>query len=397
MRNLTLYFNLLLIFFPAFSLSYPLTGIYFQSRILGLPFLVWHLLKNKKGLPKDLIILCIPCFISISIPVLGLFADRTFGLIDIGYILSFLYLIFFAQSMSKNIELFIDYLKYFTIANIIYALLQIFLMNIGMDSLAMIHSNLPSQVEAGYTIPASTILPYIYRFSGLFNESSPLIFYLCSFFVFSLEIKITKPSKSISWIQLITLIMIAISDSKFAYVFLILLPFFKIAGLTKIKYFKELVNFLLLVLAIVYLFYNYSTIVDALASNLPAFSDRHTNVENSILSLSELGIFGKGFVSSTSGEVGLDAVSIVVGGYGGLFGVGLLISFLFWILASKVKYKENFLVVYILGLSSSGSFLISQYTLFFTMIYIVNKRHEKKYSAHPISYNNYDTKLMTTN
>ncbi|WP_118164102.1 hypothetical protein [Nostoc sphaeroides] len=234
MQKVFLYLNLALMFFPAFSLSYIFIGIYFQSRILGLPLLAFYIINKDIEIRKSLIFLIFPFLISIIVPILGLVSDRNFSLIDIGYILSFLYLILFAQSMYKNIKLFINFIKIFTVANLVYGIIQTFLANIGLNRLTMIHSNLPSQSISEYSIPPS-ILPYTYRFSGLFNESSPLIFYLCSSYVFLSQINSNKKSIFINVIQIITIIAIAISGSKFSYAFFIVVAVNKLISLLKLS------------------------------------------------------------------------------------------------------------------------------------------------------------------
>ena len=375
MKKILLYINFILIFFPAFSLSYPLTGIYFQSRILGLPFLCWYTFFQEREIRKDLLIFGIPLLISVIIPILGLLTDRNFSLIDIGYILTFFYLIMFAQAMGSHLNLFINFIILFTFANILYSLIQTILMNIGLDSIAMIHSNLPIKITSGYVLPPS-ILPYTYRFSGLFNESSPLMFYLCCSYIFLGEIDAKKPSIVTLIIQLLTLFTILVSGSKYSYAFLIIYVVIKVVSTIKDKNIKILLSTILLMIA-TYLFINYySIIVTSLSESLPAFDERKSNLENSLISLSELGLIGNGFLASSTGESGgLDAITIVVGAYGFFFGIAILISFLVWILVSKVKNKSIFIAVYILGLSSNGSFLISQYTIFFTMIYVINKKN----------------------
>ena len=361
-------------FFPAFSLSYPLTGVYFQSRILGLPFLCWYTFFNKREIRKDLLIFGIPLLISVVIPILGLLTDRNFSLIDIGYMLTFLYLIIFAQAMGRHLNLFINFINVFTFANILYCLIQTIMMNVGLDSIAMIHSNLPLKATSGYVLPPS-ILPYTYRFSGLFNESSPLMFYLCCAYIFLGEIDAKKNSKITRNIQVLTLLTILVSGSKYSYAFLIIYAVIQVVSTIKDKNIKILLSTILLMMT-TYLFINYySMIVTSLSESLPAFDERKSNLENSLISLSNLGLTGSGFLPSSTGESGgLDAITIVVGGYGFFFGIAILISFLVWILVSKVKNKAIFIAVYILGLSSNGSFLISQYTIFFTMIYVINKQ-----------------------
>lgn len=376
MKKILLYINILLLFFPAFSLSYPLVGIYFQSRILGLPFLLWYILINKININKNLFVFILALLICLITPILGLLTNRSFSLMDIGYVLSFLYLIIFAQSMGNNFSLFITFIKVFTLANIFYSILQTILMNIGLETLAMIHSNLPVKIDSGYVLPTS-ILPYTYRFSGLFNESSPLIFYLCSSYIFLEEIYIENRSKNTFFIQLITLLTIFISGSKYSYAFLINYLIIKFIALIKDKKIRNFSYITVLTLSL-YLFNQYfSIILTSMSETLPSFEDRKLNIENSITLLSELDLMGNGFLPSSTGESGgLDAINIIVGGYGILFGMTLLISFLGWILVSKVKNKPIFVVVYVLGLLSNGSFLISQYTIFFTMIYIINYQHK---------------------
>ena len=384
MKKILLYINLTLIFFPAFSLSYPFTGIYFQSRILGLPFLFLYTFLKGREIRKDLFIFSIPLLISVITPMLGLLTDRNFTLIDIGYFLTFLYLIIFAQAMANNLNLFIKFINIFTGANILYALIQTIFMNIGLDSITMIHSNLPVTIKSGYVLPPS-ILPYTYRFSGLFNESSPLMFYLCCSYIFLLEIDVSKTSKTTQIIQLLTLFTILISGSKYAYAFLIIHAVIKAVSTIKDQNIKRTLSTILLMIG-TYVFINYySMIVTSLSESLPSFDERKSNIENSLISLLELGLVGNGFQPSSTGESGgLDAITIVIGAYGFFFGITILISFLVFILTSEVKNKSIFIAVYILGLSSNGSFLISQYTLFFTMIYIINKKNANQKYIVPI-------------
>lgn len=378
MKKIVLYINLILIFFPAFSLTYPFTGIYFQSRILGLPLLFIYFYLKRERLTKDLLILVLPLLVSIIVPILGLLSDRSFTFIDLGYILSFLYLILFAQIMGKNLNLFINFVKLFTTANIVYSLIQTIVMNIGLDRIAMIHSNLPSQEISGYVLPPS-ILPYTYRFSGLFNESSPLMFYICCSYIFILEIDSKYQSKNTSILQLLTLLTILLSGAKFSYAFLIIYFILKAVSLIKDKNFRRLLAISLLIFSTYFFINYYSAIVIALSDNLPAFGERQSKLENSLISLSQLDVIGNGFLPSTTGEAGgLDAITIVIGAYGPLFGITILISFLAYILLSKAKNKAIFIAIYLLGLSSNGSFLISQYTLFVTMIYIINKQDDSK-------------------
>lgn len=377
MSKLALYINFALIFFPAFSLSYLATGVYFQSRILGLPLLVLYVLNKEKKIRSELLILFVPLLISVSVPVLGLLTERELNLIDVGYVVSFIYLIFFVQAMRREQELFINFISVFTMANIIYAIAQTVLMNLGLSKVAMIHSNLPSQLISGYILPPA-ILPYTYRFSGLFNESSPLIFYLCCSFSFLLEINKVKKSRVITIIQFSTFVTILLSGSKISYAFLLVLLILKLVSFLQDELLKKTAITGFLAFSTYQLITKYSEISSFLTDTLPAFGARHTAASNSFFRLSDIDVLGNGFLPSAGGEAGgLDAITIIIRGYGLMFGFGLLFTFLILILTSRIKSKEAFISIYILALSSNGSFLIVQYTLFFTMIYVI-----EKYSHH---------------
>ncbi|WP_414753745.1 hypothetical protein [Anabaena sp. CCY 9910] len=369
-----LYINFFLLFFPAFSLSYPFTGVYFQSRILGLPFLVLYFLLNifnkKIIITKQIFIFLFPLKIAIIVPFLGLLANRKFSLIDIGYMTSFLYLILFTLVVKKEKVLFVKFTKIFTVANIVYSIWQVFLMNLGLAQFAMIHCNLPSKSD--YTIPVG-ILPSIYRFSGLFNESSPLLFYLCSSYIFLCEINKNKLEKDVKIIQYATLFMIIISGSKLSFAFLSLLFISKLLSLIKDRGYRNLLNISLIAIGLFFLTTNYSEIIDILSQNLTAFKPRYESIHNSTTSLLQIEILGNGFLPSSTGEAGgLDAITIIIGGYGVLFGFTIILTFLVWILV-ETNFNFIFVAVYILGLVSNGSLLVSQYTLLFAMIYVLGK------------------------
>ena len=193
--------------------------------------------------------------------------------------------------------------------------------------------------------------------------------------IFFVEIDIKKISKPIKIMKLLTLFTIFISGSKYSYAFIIIHVIIKTVSAIKEKNLRRALSRILLMIT-TYLFINYySVIVTFLSESLPAFNERKSNLENSLTSFSELGLIGNGFLPSSTGESGgLDAITIVGGAYEFLFGITVLISFLIFILISKVKNKSIFIAVYILGLSSNGSFVISQYTLFFTMVYVIKSK-----------------------
>ncbi len=62
----------------------------------------------------------------------------------------------------------------------------------------------------------------------------------------------------------------------------------------------------------------------------------------------------------------------------------MLTCFLLNIMFANLKDKDIFISIYILGLLSNGSFMIVQYTIFFTMIYIIDNQNRCDMVSHKI-------------
>jgi hypothetical protein len=368
-KNIVIYINFFLLFFPAFSISYLLFKFYFQSRILAVPLMVSLWIVSRKSIKLN--ILYIPLLISLVIPLAGISAGRTFSFIDIGYFLSFIYIIVFIELVKTRQKKFISFITIFTWSNIVFCLVQLILMNLGLSHLAMIQNNLPSHSE--YILPPNHLLPYLYRYTGLFNESSPLIFYLCSAYCFLDELKLPKTY----WLKFATFVAIFFAGSKFSYLFLMTLWLPKVLHYIPAKI-RNIAFLIVTVIASSMILKNFSEIVNFSTQNIPAFYVRFVAIENALFNRNFF-LLGNGFVSSASRNSGeLDAFTIIFSGYGLGFGFIILCSFLIFILKSQIKSKFMLSVVYMLGLVSNGSFLISQYPLLLGMVHLLDIKNKQE-------------------
>lgn len=369
LKDIVIYINFFLLFFPAFSLSYLVFRFYFQSRILAVPLMVLLWIVSKKSIKIN--VLYIPLLISLLVPFAGMSAGRIFSLIDIGYCLSFIYIIIFIELVKTRQRKFIAFIKIFTLSNIGFCWIQVILMSLGLSRLAMIQSNLPFQND--YIIPKNFLMPYLYRYTGLFNESSPLIFYLCSAYCFMDEL---KPAKT-SWLKFATFATIFFSGSKFAYLFLITLFLSKTLHYIPAK--LRNITFLIVTgIGFAIIVKNLSEIITFLSNKIPAFYVRYIAMQNALFNRKIL-LLGNGFVSSLSEESGgLDAFNIIFSGYGLVCGLIVIGTFFVFIWQSRIRSKIMFSVIYALGLISNGSFLISQYPILFGMIHLLDAKYKQE-------------------
>ena len=369
LKNIVIYINFILLFFPAFSISYLVFRLYFQSRIIAVPLMVLPWIVSKKSIKIN--VLYIPLLISLLVPLAGMSAGRTFSLIDIGYFLSFIYIIIFVELVKNKQQKFISFIKIFTSSNIVFCWIQVIFMNLGLSDLTMIQNNLPSHSD--YILPRHHLMPYLYRYTGLFHESSPLTFYLCSAYCFLDEL---KPPKT-SWLKFATFATIFFSGSKFAYLFLMTLCLPK--TLHYIPAQLRNITFLIVTgIGFAIIVKNFSEIVTVLSRNIPAFYVRFIAMQNALFNRKIL-LLGNGFVSSSSGESGgLDAFTIIFSGYGLVCGFIVIGTFFIFIWQSHIRSKIMFSVIYALGLISNGSFLISQYPILFGMIHLLNAKYKQE-------------------
>ncbi len=376
--KIALLFNL----FPSFSFSVWFSAIFVQPRLFSLPFLLPKklcILNNKWN--KLLILNLLIC---VFIPLGGFFFDRQFYLLDIAYFISFLYTLLFINALHNKIDLFNKFIKIFLILNFLYICLQIFLYYNGFPELTMLHSNIPFHVKSGYQVgPGLLQLP---RYTGLFIESGPLVFFLCLTYPYIMQ----KGKTFSGFIKAMILILIILSQSKFILLFL---PIF-IAEIIFKKIFPGLYRkllspsisiaiMILLIVVIFYFLFSGSEFNQYLSMNIPAYSLRLNAIKNTLHEILDIGFFGNGLLPSNIDLPdskfklkGLDAISIVISGYGLVFGIIMISTFLLFPVLARFEFKYTFIVAIILGLLSSGSLLVPQYL--FALIYPVMGEYQYK-------------------
>ena len=347
--------------FPAFSVLYLLIGFNVQNRILWLPFGVLFFLNYKYGtcLKVDIPIFSL-CFFFLTYIFVAVVNSWNVPMY-IGYFLTFL-LIFFTNFIVRDYkDLFLKFFKLFFVLNLCYVIYQLVCLNLGFDSLAMIHSNLPAQEAAGYTIPTFISKPF-YRYTGLFNESSPFTFYLSISYCFFSVLNGCKTYKRIA------LLLLLFSGAKFAYLFLLIHAFF----FMKSKIIKLSILSFMLILVSLFLYYSEDLIRMTNGEVVSVFSRLDHFGESSSLDTA-INYWGVGLQESSEGKVSLDFFSILTTGFGFC---GLILIFTcivsFYRLVNNGN-KKFFCIPFFLGLTASGSFLILQYSLLsYCLMYLHN-------------------------
>jgi len=344
---------------PAFSIIIKVVGIYISSRFLSLifaPFIIIYSLSKKTIIKKFMIPIFFMLILFFLYVIMAIFDSRNI-MIYLGYVISFLYIIllyFYIEYMPK---LYINFFVLFFILNVIFVILQLFFLNLGFNNLAMIHSNLPAQIN--YHIPVFIQEPF-FRYTGLFNESSPFGFYLAITFTFfhSLGNKYSK-------LKYLTLILLIFSGAKSAYLFLLLhYSFFS-------KY--RIINYIFTILLLSFFlafFYFYEALGQLTYGQIASFNARFLDLFGNGNIISYFGIdLGK----SSEGEVALNFYSIIISGFG-IVGLSLIVLFFiaFYVLL-KNKNKKYFIFPLIIGLLSSGSLLIVQYSFWFSSLFYLSK------------------------
>jgi hypothetical protein len=248
-------------------------------------------------------------------------------------------------------------MKSFLVINFIYVVFQIICLNFGLNSYAMIHTNLPAQLN--YTIPIFIIEPF-YRYTGLFNESSPFIFYLIITFIF-----FSSLGKNYDKYKRISFMLIIFSGTKVGYLFLILHYAFFSKNLIFRLFLKGIfITFISL------FFYNYEYLSSLFDGQTASLNQRM----NSLFNINELTLLGVNIGKSSEGDLGLNYLSIILNGFG-IFGmIFSFVMFLLFFTFLKTKTKRYYIFPFILGLLSNGSLLIFQYALLFAMLFYLNKR-----------------------
>lgn len=346
------------LFLPAFSVLFLLIGLNVQNRIMWLPlgiifFLIYkHCTCSKVDLP--ILFLCsfffIYCFVAVehswNVPMY------------VGYFLTFL-LLFVTNIVIRDCrDGFLLFFKRFLLVNFAYVIFQLICLNLGFDELAMIHSNLPAQKAAEYTIPIFLVKPF-YRYTGLFNESSPFAFYLSISFCFFGVFEECKRYKYLS------LFLLLFSGAKFACLFLLLHAFFFI----KSKVVKLFALLTLISISLLFIYYADDLILMTNGEVASIFA-RFNSFGNYS---SDINYWGLGLQESSEGKVSLDFFSILTSGFGYCGLVFIFICLFSFYHLIQNRDKNYFCIPFFCGLMSSGSFLILQYSLLsYCLMYLHN-------------------------
>lgn len=340
------YYWLLLL--PAFSVFQILFGTYVQNRLSWLPFsiLLLYLSKYRKLYAFNFsVILFLIFFLFYTILANINDWDMVFYF---GYLLTFVLLFITNSMVFIEKKMFLSFLIYFLLFNFLYVIFQLLCLNIGYPHLALIHTNLAAQNI--YVIPVFFNEPF-FRYTGVFNESSPFAFYLIITFCFFQCL-----NEKYLLYRNVALILLLFSGSKLAYLFLLLHVIF----FTKMR----IVRFLsfIVIFCLFYLFlFEMDFLLKLTSGESASLINRMMGLDNSFSS--DLSYWGTGLKKSSTGEVPLDIFSILFNGFGVC---GTIFIFLFIIMfysSIRSKYKKIFILPFLLGGVSNGSLLIFQYSL----------------------------------
>ena len=374
--KLTLFLNT----FPSYSISVFFSSLFIQPRLFAYPLLLFNIKKIK--LTRWNLILLLQIFIVFFTPFFGLFFDRSYYLLDIAYFISAIYTLLFINKTLGNVNVFNKFIHIILLINIYYSAFQIFCFYAGLPELTMLHSNIPFHVESGYSVQAGIFL--IPRYTGLFIESGPLTFFLCLTFPYLLQRRIEFPY----YLKLLTFLLIIFTQSKFLLAFLPALLFesiFKRYMPSSYIFLSRPLTSLSIVLSFLIVLFTIilqdSELNQYLGINIPAYDERLFALRDGIKQIMDLPLFGKGLLptnfdveGATFNITGLDAISIILCGYGLIMGSILLLSYLLFPVLSKMDYKFTFIIVLITGFISSGSLITPQY--FFAITYSILSHYQ---------------------
>lgn len=362
MTNYMVSFYYWLLLLPAFSITQILIGIHSQNRILWLPIglLLIAFIKVKNLGKYQIALILLNLYFVLYYLVARI--NEWESLIYFGYLITFLLLSITCMFVEADTKKFLKFFKIFFICNILYVIFQLIILNIGLESLSMIHSNLPAQSQ--YSIPVFLEKPF-YRFTGLFNESSPFCFYLSIVFCFFVAIK-----GDFSIYKNLALCFLAISGSKFAYIFLLLHYCF----FSKSKALK----FILLGVSIFIAYYIIIDLQYLINITEGQFTSIIARMSGFDLNYEQLGILGNGLGKSSEGELDLNMYSILLNGFGYTSIIISMCIILFY-LSIKNRNKKYFIIPFLVATLSNGSLLIFQYTLLaYCLVYLDKERDSNK-------------------
>ncbi len=358
---------------PSFSLNLGFGGI--PLRYLALPGLLFPARVNKESIYILVAVLFHLFWVLFASPF-----GRKFHLLDISYILTYLYTFLCVVVCYNNSESVKKYVIYFFYVNIFYAVIQNIALNAGVPSqYLLLHQNTHAE---SYSIPNS-IIPIFWRVTGLFNESVPYVLYLSfsMLFFFSIGHRIKG---------YLAAIFILTSGAKSALLILTALALSRFFSRIKLYMLIPAIFTLLLFLLVFYA----PDINDYLLSE-PALFSIYLRVVGILSTVVDFGgnievfFFGSGFVSSsdlmTKGllavERGTDYFSLYIYS-NGVFGTLLLNLPFYWYLKQATKrFSCNEInkisIVLFFSLMLSGSYTLYVYSYFIMLCTLIDRLRNK--------------------
>jgi hypothetical protein len=366
-KTLIIKLNYFLCFFPAFSIPYFFVGIPAHSRLMSLA--LYPMLRYKQyRVMTPVLFFSIIFFLYFVVSVVD---DERGILLYFAYFITFVHILYSASLVLQYPQTFISFFNIFFIANIVHACFQTIMLNYGYHDLVLLHSNSSHQVINNY-IPPNFIGP-LYRVTGLFGESSPFAFYLSIAFVTYLSL-----GHNYRWYKRIAVVSMLASGSKFGYLFLIIhYAFFSDYRLVRYLFFPSIAY------GIYIFFFDFNLLSTIFFGRAGSLQKRfNESLESSSQSYSW---FGTNLLSSSDGTVSLDFVNIFLHGFG-YFGIIIFVILVFLFYAGvKSSIKKYFIPIFLLGLVSSGSLLILQYTLIvYVMIYFHSLSNQNYIASSPV-------------
>ena len=345
----------LIIFLPAFSIGFAATGIPINNRLLFSPLTI------TRSVYKESLYLCLLIPMCFTYFVCALVLPNWDAQLYFANLLSFATFPFAYGIGRKYPKKSLQFLRWFLLVNITYALIQTGLLNLDLGHLSMLHSNDPYQVAGNY-VPHHFVGP-LYRVTGLFNESSPFVVFLSVMVAFDLAFHKNK----LSWKILFLILLILLSGAKIGILFLILI--FIISG----NIFLKLIS-LAFTLTLIVTFYLYPILFHLIFFGKAGSLFKRLGEMQKTVDDYGITAFGSGLRSSSSGAIGLDLLSVVGTGYGMVGLASFLICFALFFFKNKKVGATIFIAPFLCLMVGSGSFLIVQYYLIVLCIGILSGR-----------------------
>lgn len=305
------------------------------------------------------------------------YSVRPFHYLDVGYIVTYLYIFAGLAVVRSDPYLFLRMVKLFWVLNVCYAVYQNIALLSGFgNEWVFWHQNTHSE---HYEIPKASFLP-LYRVTGLFGESAPFVIYLM-FTHFAFGVMGVKRE-----FRLLNIVAILLAGAKIGYLFVLLL--FVQRGISRFRWFLPVIY----VVGIVCLVYFLPLFVDLLGT-VDMFTSavnraiKMNNSLNEFLRGEGSALFGHGFFSSN--EIirllsnrtadtfirGNDFFSVYIFSVGVVGTLLLLLPIVSWfgrhVKSLRSKELGDLYLVLVLALITAGSLKNFQYAyLVFVLGYV---------------------------